>query len=152
VEIRYEQTGHYFRDIYTNLISRLAEFPDDDPSPNLRECIEKPNFVRAEMLARQHNLPTETLIQIQELTVLQYLIDFGNDQGLARVMHIYQMTPMELDRIVDLIKQEEYYPCFSFSRSTEHEGISAHWNDPQKYYDQKIKGTKKWYHQFYEKQ
>ena len=59
------------------------------------------------------------------------------------------MTPMELDRIVELIKKEEYYPCFSFSRSTENEGISAHWDDPESIYKQRIKDTKAWYNQFY---
>ena len=65
---------HYFRDIYNSLINRLNDFPSDDPSPNIQECLKKPNFVRAEMLAKQHNLPSETIIQIQEMTVLQYLL------------------------------------------------------------------------------
>jgi len=143
------ETGHYFRDIYNSLINRLNEFPNDDPSPNFQECLKSPNFVRAETLAKQHNLPSETVIQIQEMTVLQYLIDYGNEEGLANIMHLFKMTPMELDRIVELIKKEEYYPCFSFSHSTENEGISAHWDDPESIYKQRIKGTKDWYNQFY---
>jgi hypothetical protein len=137
------ESGYYFRDIYDSLINRLNDFPSDDSSPNLQKCLKEPNFVRAEMLARQHNLPSETIIQIQEMTVLQYLIDYKNIPGLAKVMDLYKMTPMELDRIVEIIKKEKYYPCHSTSRTTE-TGIK--WTDVE---TQEIKDTKAWYNQFY---
>jgi len=118
-----KESGTYFKDIYADLKRRLPEFPTDDPSPNLQECIGiKPdyvNFVRAEMLARQHNLSSEIITHLREMAILQYRRDYGNIHGLLTLIEEYGLTPSERSRIVQLIEQEEKYPCFSFSKETE---------------------------------
>ena len=120
------QTGTYFKERYTNLMSQSPKFPSDDPSPNFQACIEQPNFVRAEMLARQHNLSSEILISLQELAILQFLVDYQNAPGLVKLTKQFNMTPAEYHRILGLIKQEKDYPCFSFSKATE-QGINESW-------------------------
>lgn len=113
------QTGTYFKDIYNDLMSRLPEFPSNDPPPNLQESI-KPgyvNFVRAEMLARQHNLPSEVITHLREMAILQYVIDYKNGPGLERLIDDFTLSQTEIRRIVGLIEQEKVYPCFSFSKN-----------------------------------
>ncbi len=153
--IQYKQEGHYFRDIRNNLMGKRKDFPADDPSPNLQECLDCNanetytfnglkqygfNLVRAEMLAKQHNLSPEIIIQIQELAILQYIWDFNNDIGLRKLLENFKITPAELTRIMDLIKQEKEYPLFSYSHSTE----------DSSQLDQRMKGTLDWYKRFYE--
>lgn len=111
--------GTYFRDIYANLVKQLPEFPNNDPSPNLQKCISEPNFVRAEMLARQHNLPSDVITHLQEMAILQYVIDFKNGPGLRKLIAEFGLSPTEVGRIAGLIVQEKEYPCFSFSKNTE---------------------------------
>lgn len=135
------QVGHYFRDIYDGLISKLDEFPDNDPSPNLRECIRSVNFVRAELLARQHNLSSDILINLQELTLLQYLVDFENIAGLDKATEQYKMTIAEVVRILNLIKTEEYYHFYSYTHNTEQESISASFDS---HYRDKLETSKLW--------
>lgn len=118
-----KESGTYFKDIYTDLKRQLPEFPTDDPSPNLQECIGiKPdyvNFVRAEMLARQYNLSSEIITHLREMAILQYLVDYKNIAGLQALMQEFNLTPSERSRIVGLIEQEKEYPCFSFSKHTQ---------------------------------
>jgi len=119
------ESGTYFKDIYADLKRRLPELPTGDPSPNLQECIgSKPyyvNFVRAEKLARQHNLSPEIITHLQEMALLQYSRDYHppNIHGLLELLEEYGLTPSERSRIAQLIEQEESYPCFSFSKATE---------------------------------
>jgi hypothetical protein len=155
------ELGYYFRDNVESLTKKKSEFPCDDPSPNLQQCLDFKNqnpyifqgltyhglnLVRAEMLAKQHNLSSEIIIQIQELAILQYLWDFWDSARdteqpeLREMLKLFKITPAELVRIIDLIKEEKEYPLFSYSRATE--GI------PQELAN-KIKGTLDWYSKFY---
>ena len=115
--------GTYFRDIYADLMERLPEFPTSDPSPNLQECVgTRPNyvnFVRAEMLARQHNLPPDIIAHLQEMAIIQHLIDYRTSIGFYKLMDEFNLNPTERSRIIRLIKKEKTYPCFSFSKNTE---------------------------------
>jgi len=129
------QSGTYFRDIYANLVKELPEFPSNDPSPNLQDCINEKytyvdpqgnkseryglNFVRAEMLARQHKLPSDVVTHLREMAILQYVIDFKNAPGLQKVVSEFGLSATEIGRIAGLIAQEKEYPCFSFSKNTE---------------------------------
>lgn len=116
-----KQTGTYFRDIYSNIVRQLPQFPIDDPNPNLQECI-KPdyvNFVRAEILAKKHNLSSDIIKHLQEMAVLQYLVDYNNLEGLLKLSSDYNLSRSERIRLVNLVAQESAYPCFSFSKTTE---------------------------------
>ena len=113
------QSGTYFRDIYANLVKQLPEFPTGDPSPNLQECISKVNFVRAEMLAMQHNLSSDVITHLREMAILQFVIDYKNGPGLRKLTENFSLSPAEVGRIAGLIAQEKEYPCFSFSKNTE---------------------------------
>ncbi len=129
------QSGTYFRDTYLTLVKQLPEFPAGDPSPNLQECIreedERLNFVRAEMLARQFNLPSDTITRLREMAILQYVIDFKNGPALQKLIEDFSLSPAEVERIFELIKQEKEYPCFSFSRNTEM-AIKLNWAETWK--------------------
>jgi hypothetical protein len=154
------ESGYYFRDIVENLTKQKSEFPTDDQSPNLQQCLDFQNqnpyvsqglkhyglnLVRAEMLAKQHNLSEEIIIQIQELAILEYFWDFWDDKrdseqaGLKEMLKIFKITPAELARIINLIIKEKEYPLYSYSRATE--GISQKVDG--------IKGTLSWYNKFY---
>jgi len=113
------QSGTYFRDIYATLVKQLPEFPNDDPSPNLQECISNANFVRAEMLARQLNLPSNVITHLREMAILQYVIDYKNRPGLQKLIENFSLSPAEVRRTAGLIEQEKEYPCFSLSGNTE---------------------------------
>jgi hypothetical protein len=154
METKVRESGHYFGKIYAGLISKMSEFPNDDPSPNLRACIKPPNFgpnfVRAEMLARQHSLSSDILIALQELAVMQYSIDFQNVPGLKELLKQFQITPLELVRLFELIKVEKVYPCFSFSKATEVEGgISSNWDNLYSSIEEEIA---KWFEKWYKKE
>ena len=112
------QTGTYFRDIYTDIVKQLPQFPTNDPSPNLQECIRDDyvNFVRAEKLAKQHNLALDIIKHLQELAILQYLVDFDNREGLLALGNEFNFSQPERVRLIQLIMKESTYPCFSFSK------------------------------------
>jgi hypothetical protein len=116
-----DKSGTYFKDIYADIVKQLPQFPTDDPSPNLQECIRDNyvNFVRAERLAKGHNLAPEIVKHLQELAILQYLVDFGNREGLLELGHEFNFSRDERVRLIQLIMKESVYPCFSFSRRTE---------------------------------
>lgn len=113
------ESGAYFKCVYADLLERLPEFPASDPAPNLRECIPAANFVRAEMLAKQHELPSEVITRLREMAVLQYVIDYRNFDGLDRLIEQFELTQSDITRILALIQEERAYPCFSFSKATE---------------------------------
>jgi len=112
------ESGTYFRDVLVDLKGRLSEFPDDDPSPNLRMCIDGSNYVRAEMLARQHNLSLDVVTHLRELAVFQYMVDFENTPGLLRLREDFGFSRDEALRILRLVLSEKKYPGFSYSRNT----------------------------------
>jgi len=113
------EPGTYFRDVYADLLKRVPGFPASDPNPNLPECISAANFVRAEMLARQHKLPSDVITHLREMAVLQCIIDYRNFDGLKRLVEEFELAPAEVRRILGLIEAENTYPCFSFSKKTE---------------------------------
>jgi len=122
------EPGAYFRYIYADLLKRLPSFPATDPAPNLKDCISAPNqersnsgpnFVRAEMLARQHNLPSDVITHLREIAILQYVIDYKNFVGLEVLIREFGLSPDEVSRIIELIKTEKTYPCFSYTGATE---------------------------------
>jgi len=115
------QAGVYFKDLYANLKSKAPMLPSDDPSPNIQTCIDQPNFVRAELLARKHKLSQDIVIACRELAVMQYVLDFKNFPGLKKIIKELKFTPMEFNRVFKLLKEEKYYPCFSFDKATEQE-------------------------------
>ncbi len=125
----YIQNGTYFKSLYDNLVKLSSTFPTDDPSPNLVDCLsndQRLNFRRAEVLARQHNLPTTVVQHLRELTILQFVIDYANKPGTNRIINEYEYSEKEIGRLAGLIAQEKYYPCFSFSKNTEM-AISENW-------------------------
>lgn len=126
------ESGTYFRDIYADLMKRLPDFPTSDPTPNLQECIgTKPNyvnFVRAEMLARQHSLPLDVITHLREMAIFQFLIDYKNIAGLRKLIDEFDFNPAELSRVIGLIEKEKIYPCFSFAKNTEL-AINENWGE-----------------------
>jgi hypothetical protein len=127
------QKGHYYKDIYDSLVNRLTEFPDNDPSPNLRQCLGESkqgqgglNFVRAEMLAKQHGLADDVLSAIRELALMQYMWDFDNLSGFNTLIQDFNITQSDRTRIVLRILEEGSYPFFSFSKNTE-QSIDESW-------------------------
>ena len=114
------------KELYDNLVVQSSDFPSDDLSPNLQECIRSVNFVRAEMLARRHNLPSSVFRSLQELALMQYARDFRNLTGFEKLVKEYNITPSERKQIVLNIFREETYPCFSFSKHTER-SINESW-------------------------
>lgn len=127
------QKGHYYKDAYASLLNRLTEFPDTDPSPNLRQCLGEPkqgqdglNFVRAEMLAKQHMLADDVISAIRELALMQYMWDFDNLSGFNTLIQDFNITPSDRTRIVLRILKEGAYPFFSFSKNTE-QSIDESW-------------------------
>jgi hypothetical protein len=114
------ESGTYFKSIYDDIVKRLPTFPSDDPSSNFRECI-RPNyvnFVRAETLAENHNLPKDIIAHLQELALMQYMWDYNNLEGFEKLIQEYRISQKERIRIGLLILNEKEYPCFSFSRNT----------------------------------
>lgn len=114
------QTGTYFRDLYADIVKQLPQFPTNDPSPNLQECIRDDyvNFVRAEMLAKKHNLPSDVVTHLQELALMQYFKDYDNLTGFEKLIQEYKITPNNRARIVLLSLKENNYPCFHFTQHT----------------------------------
>ncbi len=112
------EPGTYFRDIYADLTNRLPGFPAEDATPNLQECIRGANFVRAEMLATQHQLPSDLIAHLREMAMLQYIIDYRNFVGVEELIRMFELPRAEVSRIIGLIEEEKEYPCFSFSRHT----------------------------------
>jgi len=114
------ETNTYFKDIYDELVKRLPTFPEDDPSPNMQECIRNDyvNFVRAEMLAKKHNLSSDVITHLQELALMQYFMDYDNFIGFEKLIHEYKITQNDRTRIVLLSLKETKYPCFHFSQHT----------------------------------
>jgi len=115
------ESGTYFRDIYADIVKQLPQLPTDDPSPNLQECIRDNyvNFVRAERLAKQHNLAPDIIKHLQELAILQYLVDFDNREGLLALGSAFNLNKSERIRLIQLIMKESIYPCFSFNKHME---------------------------------
>lgn len=114
------ESSEYFQVIYDDLVKRLPSFPSDDPSPNLQDCI-KPdyvNFVRAEMLAKSHNLPNDVITNLQELALFQYFRDYDNLEGFERLIQEYKITQKGRTRIGLLMLEESKYPCFHFTQHT----------------------------------
>ena len=126
-----KQAGVYFQDLYANLKSKAPMLPSDDPSPNIQTCIDRPNFVRAELLARKHNLSSDIVIACQELAIMQYVVDFQNVLGLRIIIKEFKVTPMELNRIFALLQQETSYTCFSFTKATTWASGGGSWQDIQ---------------------
>ena len=140
------EVGAYFKDIYRDLVNRLPLFPSDDQPPNLQDCI-KPdyvNFVRAEVLAKSHNLPDDIITHLQELSLNQYFRDYDNFEGFDKLIKEYKITQKERTRIGLLILEcRDNYPCFHF---TQHTLESIDENQAERYFGvgvfQTFKGTK----------
>lgn len=124
-------TGNHFKEIYADLISNLINLPTNDPSPNLQDCLKEHyfnnllkeerfglDFVRAEYLALKHNCPTKIINGIREMAILQFLYDFHNFRALKLLIKQFNLTPIEINNIVQYVEFENEYPCLSFSKNT----------------------------------
>jgi len=76
------------------------------------------NFVRAEMLAKQHGLSDSLITNLQEMAILQYVVDYKNGHGVMELVEKFGLSSRDIGRLARLIEQEMEYPCFSFSRET----------------------------------
>ena len=135
--------GYYFQNLVDELTKRKPEFPTDDPTPNLQQCLDfqctQPykfnqqdyyglNLVRAEMLAKQHNLSPDVIKHLQELAYLQYSYDFRNWEGMKNLVDRFETRTKDLKRIFHLIDEEKVYPMFSYRRETEM-SIDESWHE-----------------------
>lgn len=59
------------------------------------------NFVRAVMLAEQHQYPKEKVRHLQELALKQYALDYRNRQGLQKLIQWYGFSESEVRRVID---------------------------------------------------
>lgn len=112
------ERGEYFRGIYADLLVWLPEFPTSDPTPNLPQCIHSANFVRAEMLARQHRLPSDVITRLREMAVLQHIREYESTDDLERMMERFKLGENDIRRILVLAEEETTYPLSSFSKAT----------------------------------
>jgi chromosome segregation ATPase len=58
------------------------------------------NFVRAVMLAEQHQLPEDKVHYLQELALKQYACEYRNAQGLQKLIQWYRFSKAEAKRII----------------------------------------------------
>lgn len=69
---------------YNDLLDKVHEFPTDDPSPNMQQClmpINDKNYTRAVLLAEKHNMSRDIVAGLQELSFLQFIYIYQNYDG-----------------------------------------------------------------------
>lgn len=63
--------------------------------------IGRSNFVRAVMLAEQHQYPQEKVRYLQELALRQYAFEFHNTPGLQKLIQWYGFSKAEVEEILN---------------------------------------------------
>ncbi len=71
-------------------------------TPELKEALQKRNFVLAELLARRLQWPEAKLKELQKKALQQFIVEFRNPEGTAALAQEYQLTKEELK---DLFRQ-----------------------------------------------
>jgi len=66
----------------------------------IRFEIGRRNFVRAAMLAQQHQHPHDEVRHLQELALKKYAFEYGNYIGLRILMQEYELSEADLERIL----------------------------------------------------
>ena len=122
------KNGRYFKNIYQALFNQMHNFPNNDEPPNIQQCISKVNFIRAETLARKHNLPTTVVKELQECAIFQYFTDYENIQGLCKLSDDFNLALPERQRLIDLIMKEKEYPWFPHNKRTKM-SIDENWSN-----------------------
>jgi len=73
-----------------------ASFQDED----IQVEIGRHNFVRAVMLAQQHDYPRDKVRYLQELALKKYAFEYRNYPGLRKLMREYELSEADLKRIL----------------------------------------------------
>ena len=67
---------------------------------DIRFEIGRQNFVRAAMLAQQHQRPHDEVRHLQELALKKYAFEYRNHPGLRKLMQEYELSEADLERIL----------------------------------------------------
>jgi len=80
--------------------SLIATEEARSPEENIRSEIARHNFVRAVMLAQQHEYPQDKVQYLQKLALKQYASEYRNVQGLHKLMQEYGFSEAEVEQIL----------------------------------------------------
>ena len=80
--------------------SLIATKEAKSPEEDIRFEIARHNFVRAVMLAQQHEYPRDKVQYLQRLALKQYANEYRNVQGLHKLMQEYGFSEAEVEQIL----------------------------------------------------
>ena len=72
----------------------------------MEEQIERRNYLSAVTLAQRLGKPHETIKELQEAALKQYITEYRNAPGAAALVGQLQFTADEVDRLLEAILQE----------------------------------------------
>jgi len=81
--------------------SGLSQLREHIPEAEIDFEIGRRNFVRAAMLAEQHQYPLEKVRYLQELALKQYACEYRNAQGLQKLIREYGFSKSDVVRVMD---------------------------------------------------
>ena len=97
--------------------SLIATKEAKSPEEDIRFEIARHNFVRAVMLAQQHEYPQDKVQYLQRLALKQYASEYRNAQGLSNLIQEYGFSKAEVERILkEVLEEHEVYAQNEASR------------------------------------
>jgi hypothetical protein len=73
---------------------------------SLREQMERRNYAAAVALAQRLEKPAETIRELQEAAIKQYITEYRNAPGAMALLGQFRFTAQEVERLLDAILQE----------------------------------------------
>jgi hypothetical protein len=73
---------------------------------SLREQVERRNYAAAVALAQRLEKPPETIRELQEAAIKQYITEYRNAPGAMALLGQFRSTAQEVERLLDAILQE----------------------------------------------